>query len=847
MEPMKPMGTWRDSKLVVDGDEFLKTLVSGVFGKTLPEKASNFMRKEAWDKYVGTRLGKGFFRDRWERKGREAVDGKAASAFLGLVRASFAGEVERHPGTDTSRRLTEFLDTACRPRYDDGGFQPAGASRLDFSGDVEREAVEAKKEALCELFKAVLERAETNSLRSEPIDLTIIPGLVDDAYAGYEKRSQPPDCPVSDESWLFKRMMGEALFLEGGAAGAASVGTVFVPPHLAMVDQRGRETRCEADALELVQAFLGGSASQCAPGFDDDVRAMIILSGPGAGKTTLLAAIASKALDGEMDMGGRRLYCLRLSNLAGSGFVEQGKPLAWILRYSELPPDGFGHSLLLLDGLDELCMGFGNQKASRRFLESMLEEAKAFEDCRLIATSRSNYAGGIVKRPNLACTFKILPFDRSQATQFINKLESARGTAVDDKVVGWLMDMYEELDFLAVPLLLYMTLSSSVDVTGAVELGDLYRGFFDAVCGRCYGDRIEHSTSERINPRKVARVLAAEMRRVGRHRLEAEEARQALAAASLLASDDDEADSSDQGPEGTGPTLHDVGLWYGLAFLYRDGGGRDFAPEFYHRSFVEYLAAEQIFETLSSSIKLGGDGRLAWWREAQHLLGGAPVTDEVAGFFSRLARKADMVDSFIEHLRKWLLETYLVGGMRGDWEEGGSFCPLGQEFNLFVNYWKILKALRPNGAILESDLNSALLFRFASFFRMASSSWPLSMDFDFENFIGAQFEGADFNSCDLREANFQGASLSRCNFAEADLSGAVLDDAIVEHVDFEEACLFGASFRGARVRFCNFDSADLTDVALGMASSVSYCSFEEVETGLKELPDFVRQGFDWGD
>lgn len=120
MEPMKPMGTWRDSKLVVDGDEFLKTLVSGVFGKTLPEKASNFMRKEAWDKYVGTRLGKGFFRDRWERKGREAVDGKAASAFLGLVRASFAGEVERHPGTDTSRRLTEFLDTACRPRYDDG-------------------------------------------------------------------------------------------------------------------------------------------------------------------------------------------------------------------------------------------------------------------------------------------------------------------------------------------------------------------------------------------------------------------------------------------------------------------------------------------------------------------------------------------------------------------------------------------------------------------------------------------------------------------------------------------------------------------------------------------------------
>jgi uncharacterized protein YjbI with pentapeptide repeats len=117
------------------------------------------------------------------------------------------------------------------------------------------------------------------------------------------------------------------------------------------------------------------------------------------------------------------------------------------------------------------------------------------------------------------------------------------------------------------------------------------------------------------------------------------------------------------------------------------------------------------------------------------------------------------------------------------------------------------------------------------------------------NFRGADLEGADFNHASLRDADFTGAKLSGANLADADLSGAILRDADLSETDLYAAVLVrtnldNTKLDGAllgRTVFALTSLASVTGLELARYGGPSSIDIEMLSNDAAPLPeDFLR-------
>ncbi len=96
-------------------------------------------------------------------------------------------------------------------------------------------------------------------------------------------------------------------------------------------------------------------------------------------------------------------------------------------------------------------------------------------------------------------------------------------------------------------------------------------------------------------------------------------------------------------------------------------------------------------------------------------------------------------------------------------------------------------------------------------------------DFEGANLDGAEFEGAnlegtDFKKANLEEADFEEANLKRANLIEADLERANLEGTDFRGANLEGADLVGANLVGANLEEANLKRANLRSVNLKEAN-----------------------------
>lgn len=602
---------------------------------------------------------------------------------------------------------------------------------------------------------------------------------------------------IANEVGRYDSMFREDLFLDLGLRHKASVDKVFVTPQVGTMESEDFCDPLDVDLFDLLHAFFRGRISTAVGTLSDNVRAITLLGQPGSGKTTVVSAIVAHSKD--IVPCGMRLFCFRLSKLADTDFFRSGHPLRYVCRGAGLGDSGFDDAVVLLDGLDELCMVLAAGATIDDFYESLLEDVHLFRNCRVLVTSRVNYVHGVFGRPNLSHVLQIMPFDEMRIHEFASNLEAAREMRIDESCIGSVLERYDEYDFLAVPFLLYVTLSLGLDVAHAEELGDLYDEIFSAIAERPYGDGRRHSATERFDAREVARALATEMRRKNRGYLDAREADDVLASMDFPLLPDDEYQHFTK--------LIEKG--YGLTFFYRSKDSRAFAPEFYHRSFAEYLAAEQLVAKLGLAVERGEDGCHIWWEQMGYLLGGEEIQEEVSDYFSHLVRKEGKTEEYVDAMRRWFFESYLPEGMLSLSDAvDDMYDPVTKGLMLFINYWRLLKSLLPDSPVFAGDyLDDEYVQDFVYLLRLASRVKMQGMCFDAEDFGGFDLEDVDFSECSLIGTNLYGAVLSHCNFADADLAEANLGKALLNYTDLTGANLSEADLRGATVVNCNLREA----------------------------------------
>ena len=295
------------------------------------------------------------------------------------------------------------------------------------------------------------------------------------------------------------------------------------------------------------------------------------------------------------------------------------------------------------------------------------------------------------------------------------------------------------------------------------------------------------------------------------------------------------------------------------AFYLKTAGGGENSVEFFHKSFGEFLCAEQMAETLADWTQKTGRRRKTYAideanfnKQVYDLLGYGNLTEEIVGYLRVLLRKNEAlvgselgIVALFERLQEFY-RSWCDGQFIELLDASEEMLPLGKARQLQkygiergqrqvdiytgLNVLILLLELHRYGQLREELKNKMAFYPCGEkgeefdeerLLLIISYSQCLGA-WEFAKIVGKFLRGANFRSAylrsanlrnaDLRSADLRGADLSSTDLRSTDLRGAYLSGA-----DLSDAYLSGADLRSADLRSADLRSADLKGADLSGA------------------------------
>lgn len=628
-------------------------------------------------------------------------------------------------------------------------------------------------------------------------------------------------CRLENSFSLYLNKFRKRLHLEKADGASVSLESIYVEPEYVYCPASAEEMRMAAPLKDVVEAFARNGVSRFG-GIDGEARVMTLLGQPGVGKTSFLQFLASEHASGRF-CPEKTICCVPLRDLASSEFASASHPIKYIKDGLGLAERELGSMLLVLDGLDELCLVLSAGTSINDFYLSLVRDADNYSDCHILVTSRLNYVSAVFSASDPTIVFELKEFSWKNAQTMIDNIARAREAEVPGIVVESLRARFRDYPFLTVPLLLYTVVALEINVGDVDEVGQLYDKIFAEMTDRSYGVSGRQLFSEAVDPRKLARAFASEMRRRGRKHLDSFEAKAALSRMDAFLPEGDEREAIEKS--------------YGLTFFYEKKHPELFAPEFLHLTFVEFLAAERIYLTLAQAIEMNeaselDEGLVFWWKEMDYLFSGADLSDQVVDFFRYKVEsgQGDLPkEKVVGTMLEWLFSAFLDKGMV--YSAGSSDVDncVEKASRLFVGYWRLMKCLSPDESILDGA-DPIERTDFLHFLRVASRYSDVPLSFRNENLALCDMRDLDLSYCDLSGADMSQSNLSFTRLRDCDLTGADFLCSCLDMTDFTRAHMNGTRIAYAYSEFARFDNIDV--------SPDSFCVFDEMlsECGIEDCP-----------
>lgn len=542
---------------------------------------------------------------------------------------------------------------------------------------------------------------------------------------------------------------------------------------------------------------------------------------------------------------GRRLICVKLRDLQRSNgeVLNRQQPFSQIMAYLLFHGDEscidripektsefkelFNHSLLILDGFDELCLIeklYGDKRGKSIYFTNMVHQLERSGcDCKVIVTTRPTYLD-IESLDFPKAHITISPFDASHRIKWFSKFEKKQHTS--EAVREIICDAPQELTgIIESPLTLYMIAAKEIQITDKSNLWNIYNQVFGKeIYKRSYEIGEPHPIDQYQNLLfALIAEIAADI---------TEEQHLAISVEKLLKREKirdiinklqelQENESSEY--ESLVKVLEDC---FGLASYFKSDGKNGI--EFYHNNIKDYFLCEYIclnLERIYATIPSNRIEREKWFLKSfQELFQystylkntpegncGMPIT-----FFEsklRFLSQTDNLPSFImdEIDKKYFKHFFgkmLQTGMLFSYGYTGEDSILNMITCIYASVFSIFHTVylaAAENALFEIceddqtvDISTSFIFRhlfltanIRDYRYVKFDSIMLSLiefrdvNFKHASFMGSLMTYCSFKECDLRGANFTGATLSH-----ADLSSAIID---------EETCFDGAIFEQTRV------------------------------------------------
>ena len=539
------------------------------------------------------------------------------------------------------------------------------------------------RESIKELWAYILEKFDINEKEHREFDrrLTDVETAVSESVGIINRQSKSEI--RNDTERFAKSYKSDILFLESYSNDGrfARLSDLFViPPAFFHVKYVADTEYKKVESSDIINDI--NSIVMCDDYFTIDgvihknVNAMVILGLPGIGKSSITQRLASDYLEGSV-FEGKKLFSFRLRDLADQNINIQD-PLSSILQYSNISKSELDNSVMILDGLDELCGIQCMEDSIDAFCQNLLKQSsKSFK---IIITSRLNYISlSPIEYPHTIFV-ELRPFMKPQIdkwlTQFLS-VHSQENEHIATSIVARFNSCRDETDeneFLRMPLSLYIVMSLRIDLTNQMSLSTIYDRMIDQLKYREY-DENKHAIVGKIDFENIAKNIAHKMFSLDKFVLNSEEVREVIGSTEKTLNDEE---------------IDRIGGLYGMSFYFKDGIPQRRSVEFIHRTLSDYVVAWKLCDDLSVCL----DDFEEFWNTIDRLLGNNEISPEISDFFiERLEKDIPQKDAFATAFRKYYLDILNAGMIKAT---SLGVNALDKAAHIFYGYWRLMKSLNPD-------------------------------------------------------------------------------------------------------------------------------------------------------
>lgn len=683
----------------------------------------------------------------------------------------------------------------------------------------------------------------------------------------HNKRTIPTPYAVNDNQ-IYIDAFDEALFMEASLERTtnATLRDVYIPPKYRILTAHGEKRISIFETLKSFFTHDNNALQQQDPTFsiaNQKVFAVMLFGKPGIGKSSFVSYLATNL---QYVLTNRPYHIVRLRNMLESQ-INSNDPITGLLSYMETDSSGLENSVLILDGLDEICAIYKNTDF-HTYLKRLLNDLSKINGLQLVLTSRTGYFH-IDNQIKLHCNvITIDNWDEDDLDEW-----SAAYTRIHPELKEIITSNKEHLQdakysgkraIFAVPILFYMANARGEYLEKHSSICSVYDAVLSEVAGeRNYDKSAYFPNQELITPklaRQICREIAFTMFRHGRlsmfeHSvsvdpyLSPDEVNSAIADAIHICNV-----SSYYLDDRSKQKIKD---FYALTFYYNKDNSNQNAVEFAHKTIAEYFAAEKIIEILETGSV--SDNEIKFNQTLAECFGYAPITNDILIYIYEKIKRGN--DITVTNQIKNCLERYALPGMLN----GTLFLPptkhksdlhyIDRATIMIKSVLTIFEYLDCDPAKvfptnnLEFNNLIATVSRAVAIKAHHGIHIPIALngfalrdgDFSCGEFIEAHLSGADLNHTKFTDANLIDAQLSGCVITLADFTGANLAGADLCNIkdsdasDFSQASLQGADLSGSFFSNTSFEAAELQGANLAGCVFEQGCRFDDANLYHAEL------------
>lgn len=601
---------------------------------------------------------------------------------------------------------------------------------------------------------------------------------------------------------------------------------------------------------ELVSIWLRGELNT-AKLIGENYRLLLLYGMPGQGKTSFCKRLMYDLLNRD-ERVERPVYFIRLRKIPNLGKLK-ASPLEYIIQVIEeqnqieINSKNLGQSILILDGMDELAMSSQlTMSESDTIIQELLNESRNIDNINIVVTSRHGYVDA--DRPlSGALVLQISELTEGQQIDWIDRYRILKPST------SFTLNVFQKIDrssalgkLITQPILLQMVADLDKIPSDTANRAELYQQLFDFVVSTPWKEKgqniaalanLGQSKSKRLF-RYSLQEMAFEMFRNEKDYLPSTIIEQDILSVRKLMKALGNIEARD-----SFKTMY-------ISFYFREIGvigssgyrqeEEEYALEFVHKSFSEFLVAEYLYRRLDQiylATDQDGDLRLTEKREAlrewNFLVTQRPFSKEIVEYLIHMiyndsdeVKKERLKDRLIHFSSVLFQNGFLLPEDVISYQSN----PIERGVESFYIWFIVCSCLSFEPLLTQNSTYRQIFLRFLHFCLIQPRHVILvGCDLTGSNLkggkmagsnlasvklLGASLEGADMRDAICTGANLKGAFLQGVNLERADLQGANLERALIHGANLSDADLRRVNLQGAQLQAANLESADLEEAYL---------------------------------